>query len=597
MRITLARWAVVAVIAPLAALACLSFPAAADVIGTGDVSPEGPIDLPEFGGTVSGDVIVGGAGVDPSEFGILTINVPSFTDPLISDNGFVAATTSTSIGQVTITGVLSEWAVNESMQVGVEGYGTMLIEDGAIVRTVDVTTMFTDEDAKVGVGAAAQGFVTITGLGTRWSHSQLIVGESGFGVVTVQNGARLFSGREARLGTMYDLGNNEIGDGRVTITGQGSRWIVSDDNLIGGMRQLIIGEAGRGEVEALAEGVIRVDGDITLGAASAAYGKARVNGRGSLMWTFADLNVADTAGARADLYVENEGIVRADVAMTVGARGFVNLDGGTVLTPTIANGGVIRGDGTVDIGDSGTLTNTGELRVAASVANIRQQMLITGDVESTMGVVESIGGEMEILGSLTAGEVRILDDGIIRVGGALSFGSTSALTLSLSPNAAAIFAAGGATLAGDLTVDFDFGFNPGVNDVFELISGGPVTGTFATESVPADWEVVYLPDSVLLANSAAPPVFASADFDLDLDVDDVDLAAWEAGFGTSPGAVKGDGDANEDGAVTGADFLQWQREYGFGVPTTPAVAAVPEPHTAALALLAVAGLAMRRRVR
>lgn len=80
-----------------------------------------------------------------------------------------------------------------------------------------------------------------------------------------------------------------------------------------------------------------------------------------------------------------------------------------------------------------------------------------------------------------------------------------------------------------------------------------------------------------------------ADFNLDLSVDDQDLAVWEGGFG-SPGSRE-DGDANGDGLVTGADFLVWQREYVAGVPGLAAELGVPEPATCALLLAALAAMA------
>ncbi|MCA9236545.1 MAG: hypothetical protein KDA44_13810 [Planctomycetales bacterium] len=581
--------------------------ALADVVGEGDVSPQGPVDLPidggtATGGTVPGDVIVGGTAatpaqaVDPSLFGRLTIDIPAFTDPLVCENGIIAGNTPDSIGVATVAGFLSQWTVNVSMQVGQFGFGTLDIIDGAIVDTSGVGTVNLTDDAQVGVEAESQGFVNISGLGSRWSHDDLLVGLAGFGVVTVENGGRLVTTGNALLGETYNLtgSNNEIGNGRVSVSGIGSRWVVGSD-APGSSDELIVGEAGIGEIEALDEGVIRVIDSVTLANSSTAYGKARVNGRGSLIWTFETLFVAGATGSRADLYVEDEGIARADTRLTVGTRGFVNLAGGTVLTPAITNNGVIRGDGVLDTGDTGQVINNGDLRVAASIANIRERMLVTGPVDNTQGVIEAIGGEIEFLGSVTGGDI-VNEDGIIRFDGGFALAATSLVSMTLSSDPGGIFAPGGASLSGDLNVAFVADYVPQTSESFTLISGGPVTGTFTTENVPTNWEVVYLPDSVILQNVVAPPVFAGSDFDLDGDVDGVDLAAWQSGFGTSPGALKSDGDANGDGAVNGRDFLSWQREYGFtSSPTAATVAAVPEPGAAALAILALGGLAMRRR--
>lgn len=62
-------------------------------------------------------------------------------------------------------------------------------------------------------------------------------------------------------------------------------------------------------------------------------------------------------------------------------------------------------------------------------------------------------------------------------------------------------------------------------------------------------------------DAVVAPVF-DADFDGDVDVDNVDLFAWQGGFGTLAGAQKSDGDYDNDGIVDGPDFLGWQREFG-----------------------------------
>ena len=91
-----------------------------------------------------------------------------------------------------------------------------------------------------------------------------------------------------------------------------------------------------------------------------------------------------------------------------------------------------------------------------------------------------------------------------------------------------------------------------------------------------------------------------ADFDSDCDVDDDDLTAWETNFGLASGALKTDGDADNEGEVDGFDFLELQIEYGVGVDSgipRAALGAVPEPAT--IWLLAIAGAAVsgrRRRI-
>lgn len=78
----------------------------------------------------------------------------------------------------------------------------------------------------------------------------------------------------------------------------------------------------------------------------------------------------------------------------------------------------------------------------------------------------------------------------------------------------------------------------------------------------------------------SPTTPVDGDFDEDGDVDDDDLDEWKDGFGPT---------------YDGADFLAWQRNYGFGVPATSTSATVPEPATCLLALIGLPMLLRRQR--
>ena len=85
----------------------------------------------------------------------------------------------------------------------------------------------------------------------------------------------------------------------------------------------------------------------------------------------------------------------------------------------------------------------------------------------------------------------------------------------------------------------------------------------------------------------------NADFDTDGDVDGKDFLTWQRNSGLMGGATLMDGDANNDQKVDAVDLGIWQTQYG--TPLTPSLAAVPEPASAVLLLLAMAGLVGRIR--
>jgi hypothetical protein len=117
--------------------------------------------------------------------------------------------------------------------------------------------------------------------------------------------------------------------------------------------------------------------------------------------------------------------------------------------------------------------------------------------------------------------------------------------------------------------------------------GETVTGTTAD----FDLDFVAWNPAGSIADLLTAPT-EDADFDDDTDVDDVDFAAWQSGFGLDTGATHAGGDANGDGAVDGRDFAIWQRQFNDAAPP---IGAVPEPAALTLAGLALAPLAARAR--
>lgn len=91
------------------------------------------------------------------------------------------------------------------------------------------------------------------------------------------------------------------------------------------------------------------------------------------------------------------------------------------------------------------------------------------------------------------------------------------------------------------------------------------------------------------------PADDNANFDGDADVDGADFLTWQANFDLQDTATLATGDANGDLDVNDADFAVWKAQFGDTGLATAAATGVPEPTASLLSLMALVGLAARRR--
>ncbi|MCA9229320.1 MAG: hypothetical protein KDA57_01605 [Planctomycetales bacterium] len=140
-------------------------------------------------------------------------------------------------------------------------------------------------------------------------------------------------------------------------------------------------------------------------------------------------------------------------------------------------------------------------------------------------------------------------------------------------------------------------FVPSAGDQFVIMSWqSSLVGTF--DDIVVDpllsRQGVYYYLNYLNPNGAGSLILSttfSADFDEDGDVDDADLARWQAGYGA--GTLHTQGDADGDLDVDGNDYLIWQRQFGSSLPmggyaslSGSTDVAVPESAAALLLILA-----------
>jgi hypothetical protein len=123
---------------------------------------------------------------------------------------------------------------------------------------------------------------------------------------------------------------------------------------------------------------------------------------------------------------------------------------------------------------------------------------------------------------------------------------------------------------------------------FSIGSVGLMTADLFTSVVDDPAFSFTLFDNVTVTQGfLEPPAEDDADFDADGDVDGADFLAWQRGLGADGDLA--DGNANGDDIVDAADLEVWKAQF---TAVTPAVGAVPEPATWALAALACAACLM-----
>jgi T5SS/PEP-CTERM-associated repeat protein len=655
-----------------AALLLLGAPAArADVVGIGDIipakaDPNDPTatipDLPQFGNSLATAIpliVVGGTGqnVGGTAAAQMTIDIPSDTDPLFSGAGIIGDNIF-GLGLVRVVSLNSEWQMTGTLTVGNDGQGFLEVIAGARVTTDSAAAGPTNPsedqyDLVLGGFEGSQGFALVDGFASLLLSTNMSVGHRSLGRVEMINRGRMVTLNEASVGTVTESIDNAVGNGDVLVDGQGTRWVVglvessnpnsSPPDSYDGM--LTVGLEGRGTVEIRNQGWVQVETDTLLGDRSGSHGEVIVTGQNSQLWTLENLAVGNATGtATGELRIGDRAIARADgrpgsatEATVVGPRGLVELTGGTLFTPDVKNDGVIRGSGRIE---SPVVTNFGDIRNAASVADQRERLWFTGTVTNNDNI-ESIGGEMEFEGEVTNqspdGDIfgvdaifrfrgglinnsrlsldntvvealAITNNAAMAVGssdtsfvlGDVDFGGSSVLSMTLGDDFSHLSVTGDANLGGTLEVLLDSGFQPVVGQSFEIITAGAVNNTFNNLVISpltsgVSWSLQYLTTKVILEALSGPVI--SGDFDGSGVVDAADLAIWKQNFGLTP-ATLAQGDANGDGVVDGGDFFIWQQQLGTSpvvAATAPAAGAVPEPTAAALALAAFAPLCRRRR--
>jgi hypothetical protein len=273
------------------------------------------------------------------------------------------------------------------------------------------------------------------------------------------------------------------------------------------------------------------------------------------------------------------------------------LNGGELETGT---GAQIVVNGNAGLRNGGTLRAGG---IGLQIFN-GAQFAVTGGQGDIFGAVSnSAGGEIAVVGdSIAVFHDAVTNNGTIFVAPGsqmvtledLGFSAGSGLSVQLSavdPDDDAAegigqaIASGQVTLDGALNVSLVGGFQPQLEDTFQIVTaGGGRSGTFASESLAAlsgflGWDVVYTPDAVTLA---VVPALAG-DYNVNGIVDAADYVVWRKTLNRSGTALAADGNSN--GTIDPGDYDVWRANFGASAGSgsvSTEHSAVPEPSGFAL---------------
>lgn len=290
---------------------------------------------------------------------------------------------------------------------------------------------------------------------------------------------------------------------------------------------------------------------------------------------------------------------------------------------TVSNG-LATGAGLVKSG-AGAVTVAGDVVLVGETEVEAGKLTLTGPTQLTSHFDVAAGATLAISGSHTfSSDARLTGNGLVQgsfnfpghiAPGASAGGMAVEGNLALSGTLEIeiggetpqidydqLHIIGAGVLGGTAEVSLVNNYAPGIGDSFTIVTGtNPLVGLFQALVLPSlgdglGWDVNYLTNSVQLSVTSIG-IALPGDFNSDGFVNSGDLNVWRTNFGLAANANRNQGDADGDGAVTGADFLVWQRQAGGG-GAVGATAAVPEPAAAALVALALGMFAsprMRRR--
>lgn len=582
------------------------------------------------GNGTSGNVLITGSESVWNHFGNVSIASEGYSTMAISDGGgarFGNTQLALSPGShafVSLDGFGTSWTTQQ-MTLARQGVAEVLVQNGASLHTQAL--------AVIGQQPGSFGRLHLDGLGTRWINESngppLILGDAGVGEFLISGGAYHSSGR-------VELGRSSLGYGEVYLQGAGTRWHV--------LQELNVGISGIGKVTIQEEARLTVGGSgITI-----APGSELAMQQATVHVTTSQLRNAGVVHGSGTIMAQVENIggqVRVDRDQHLALTGeshnyndgrFFVVEGELESRDMFFNhhDGIVVGENATfqfwkPMENQGVLSVTGGLNRIFGDVNNAGEMNFSGNSQTTLhddvdnaGIINvTAGSTATFLGVISgngvsgAGTIFLEGDvlpgfspGIMQFGGETHFGEFGTTTLEIGGAAPGlehdqIQVGSKAHLAGELqliasnpltipgnTLDMTVLISDELNGNFDSV---PAVGTHLGKGVLFGG-ITYdnINSHVKISLTQALP----GDFNLDYQVDSLDVAVWQSGYGTSNGASLADGDTDFDGDVDGLDFLNLQQYLGQSISLLNSpLSTVPEPTSSILTMVGLLILSRSRR--
>ncbi len=361
---------------------------------------------------------------------------------IVADGGKVSSsgtlsqigTNDGSHGDVTVTGTGSQWYNAVDLHVGAGGTGTLTIENGGKV--------INDGKGVISEGALNEGEVTVTGVGSEWENTgDLYVSNRNKGTLTIADGGKVSS----NFGYISKEASSQ-GEVTVTGVGsvwENNRSVLIGGGTSG---TLTISDGGKVSAEVArigATGGVR-EGTLNIGApAGDAAATAGIldtpelnfkGGKGTLVFNHTDADYVFSAAltqgpyrgeAHAVKHLAGTTTLTGDsprfIGTTTVSGGALYVDGTLGGDVNARTSGVVSGNGTLtgnaDFTNSGVLagTHNKQLSIGGNVLmDATSEINVALDSPSSTGLFD-VGGDMTLDGTLNVADAGAFGAGVYRI--------------------------------------------------------------------------------------------------------------------------------------------------------------------------------------